>query len=79
MRIRRLAGGVSVITAVDFHDELPSRSDEVNDAGANDHLAAEPHPELAAGKLSPQAQGASVPQSLESPAHRQHGISKDFY
>jgi hypothetical protein len=43
-----------VIAAVDFHDELPSWSHEVDGAGADYDLAAEPDPELAAGERSPE-------------------------
>jgi hypothetical protein len=37
-----------VIAAIDFNDELPSGSEEVHDAVADDDLAAEPDTELAA-------------------------------
>lgn len=51
-RIRPLAAAVSVVAAVHFHDELPSGSEEVHDAGPDDDLAAEPDPSLPPDSLA---------------------------
>ena len=54
MRVRAPAGGACVVATVNFHDQLPSGSEEVHDAVADDDLAPEPGPQLAARQLCPE-------------------------